>query len=145
VPGFSFYSLAVRKLGSSLRDGDGLLSNFPFGDGDAESYLDNRASSTTKGRPFYSFEEENGDRTASTFSFFDNSDRDDRTDPDFIRWRGELMIASWDGSTPGHVTVYDGISWGWDLYDFAVPEPGTLGCMALGFALLITFRSARFR
>jgi hypothetical protein len=28
--GFSFYSLAVRKLGGSLRDGDGLLTGTPF-------------------------------------------------------------------------------------------------------------------
>lgn len=32
----------------------------------------------------------------------------------FVTWRGNLYISSWDGLTPGTVTVHDGIKWGFD-------------------------------
>ncbi len=31
-----------------------------------------------------------------------------------VTWRGNLYLTSWDGKTPGTITVHDGVEWGFD-------------------------------
>jgi len=115
-----------------------VVTNRPLGGGPTTGYIDPRPNDDTL--PFYwtLAEDANaadGNKTATTYHFFDNSSRNAMTDPDLITWRGELMLASWDGNDPGNVTVYDGIRWGWDLTD-TVPEQSALilcltGCLVI--------------
>lgn len=109
-----------------------VVTNQPLGGGPNTGYIDPRPNDDTL--PFYwTLAEDNdinsGNKTAATYSFFDNSMRNDLTDPDLVIWRGDLMLASWDD--PGIVTVYDGIQWGWDLVD-TVPEPSSLLLLLIG-------------
>jgi hypothetical protein len=114
-----------------------VVTNVPLGGGPITGYIDPRPNDDTL--PFYwtlveDGQPANGNKTATTYHFFDNSSRNLHT-PNFITWRGDLMLASWNGADPGNVTVYDGIRWGWDLQ--AVPEPSSLvmflvGCFGIG-------------
>lgn len=103
-----------------------VVTNVPLGGGPITGYIDPRPNDDSL--PFYwTLVEDNnlnGNKTASTYRFFDNSSRTCLDHPDLITWRAELMLASWDGADPGNVTVYDGIRWGWDLK--CVPEPSSL-------------------
>jgi hypothetical protein len=129
-----------------------VATNRPLGGGPTTGYIDPRPNDDTL--PFYWTLAEDtsaadGNKTATTYHFFDNSSRNATADPDFITWRGELMLASWDGSNPGNVTVYDGIGWGWDLTD-GVPEPSTLvlllvGCVAIGVRRTVSARRCHSR
>ncbi len=59
-------------------------------------------------RPFYYTEEE----TASYGnSFYDFSKRSHPPNSK-VEWTGILHLSSWDGNTPGTVTLHDGIKWG---------------------------------
>jgi len=68
-----------------------------------------------KYRPFYWNEEQIASYTGGkTFDlkFYDFSDRTHL--PTSIEiWTGDLYISSWDGQTPGTVTLHDGVQWGW--------------------------------
>jgi hypothetical protein len=81
-----------------------------------------------------------GNKTDTSYEFFDNSKRPAAGHPDAISWRGELMLASWEDNNAHNVTVYDGLRWGWDMH--TVPEPGSLQllCVALLFAVLSMWR-----
>lgn len=68
-----------------------------------------------KYRPFYYNEEEIADcSNKNTFDlkFYDFSSRY-HPPTSSETWTGDLYIASWDGNTPGTVTLHDGIKWGW--------------------------------
>jgi hypothetical protein len=103
-----------------------VVTNVPLGGGSVTGYIDPRPNDDSL--PFYPDVDYN--KTATTFSFFDTSRRSCGSHPGFITWRGELMLASWDGSDPGNVTVYDGIRWGWDLK--CVPEPTSVVLWVMG-------------
>ena len=67
-----------------------------------------------KSRPFYYNEEEIGARTAKpTFDlkFYDFPKRGHPPNS-FEKWEGTLFLSSWDGNTPGTVSLHDGIKYG---------------------------------
>lgn len=45
--------------------------------------------------------------------FYDFSKRE-HPPTSFVTWRGDLHLSSWDGNSPGTVTLHDGIRWGFD-------------------------------
>src|ERR1035437_2579394 len=47
-----------------------------------------------------------------------------------VVWRGYCYLVSWDGRTPGAVTIHDGIKWGWDAgcADASVTKTGRASC-----------------
>ena len=103
-------------------------TNVPLG-GPTSPYIDPRPNDDTL--PFYWTLAEDGNvnagnKTATTYDFFDNSTRPLTSHPQTITWRGELMLASWDNAEPGNVTVYDGVRWGWDLVSVPEPASGTV-------------------
>ncbi len=123
-----------------------VTTNYPLGGGPVTGYIDPLPNDDTL--PFYWTLPEDGNaldgnKTATTYHFYDNSSRNDRTDPDLINWSGQLMLASWDGNDPGTVYVYDGINWGWTLVD-TVPEPSSVAALLLvgGLALKRQRRTA---
>jgi hypothetical protein len=74
-----------------------------------------------------------GNKTATTYHFYDCSNRTTPSDQGPTFWTGDLLLASWTNpggnwltTTPPaanqNVTIYDGIQWGWSLYD-PIPEP----------------------
>jgi len=68
----------------------------------------------SKTRPFYYNEEQIADRTAKpTFDlkFYDYPKRYHPPDS-FVKWEGTLFLSSWDGNTPGTVSLHDGIKYG---------------------------------
>jgi hypothetical protein len=56
-------------------------------------------------------------------------------------WRGELFLASYDAPNK-KVTVYDGMSWGFDITANA-PEPGTYAMIGVALLLLGLYRRKR--
>lgn len=123
-----------------------VVTNVPFGGGPITGYIDPRPNDDTL--PFYWTLVEDGqplagNKTATTYHFFDNSRRNCRNHPDFVTWRADLMLASWDGADPFNVTVYDGIRWGWDLR--CVPEPGSLVIWFVGVVGIGRHRAVRKR
>jgi hypothetical protein len=111
-------------------------TNVPLG-GNTNFYIDPRPNDDTL--PFYwTLAEDNnandGNKTANTYHFFDQSKRDLSSDT-LKTWRGELMLASWDGNDPGTVYVYDGIRWGWNAKSTdtpPAPEPSSLALLVIG-------------
>jgi hypothetical protein len=90
-----------------------------------------------------------GDKSATTYHFYDNSQRTIVSGSTPITWNGILLLASWPDpggydwinespATGRNVTVYDGISWGWTLTDpdADVPEPAAWTLMIIGFSAL---------
>lgn len=119
-----------------------VTTNRPSG-GTTSPYIDPRPNDDSL--PFYytlpqDTQPGNGDKTASTYHFADNSRRDAKLHPELITWRGDLMLASWTDNNTFDVTVYDGIRWGWNFQ--TVPEPGTLALL-LGAALLLVLQRRR--
>jgi len=129
-----------------------VTTNLPLGGGPTTGYIDPLPNDDTL--PFYWTNPEdgqalNGNKTATTYHFFDNSSRTPPSGSPTTTWNGALLLASW--SDPGGnnwtdatpplgnrtVTIYDGISWGWSLTDPAdagVPELGTWSLMIIGLA-----------
>jgi hypothetical protein len=106
-------------------------TNKPLG-GTTTPYIDPRPNDDTL--PFYwtlaeDGQAANGNKTANTYHFFDNSNRTCTAHPETINWAGELLLASWDNNDPGAVTVYDGVKWGWTLH--CVPEPNSTTTLML--------------
>ena len=59
------------------------------------------------------------DATAGTYNFYDAPSRGYGTS---LSWTAELLLASWSGGpTNKTVTVYDGVSWGWYMQQYAPP------------------------
>lgn len=87
--------------------------------------------------PFYYTEKQHrGNSTDNSTLFFDDWWRKCRDHPDYMWWRAQLFLVTWDGATS--ITVHDGIKWGWDFR--CVPEPGSLLALGVGLASLIALR-----
>jgi hypothetical protein len=115
-------------------------TNAPLG-GATSPYIDPRPNDDTL--PFYYTTPEDtipaangqdqlgGDKGSGTYRFWDRSLRDCRSHPDFITWRGELILASFvDDGVNRNVDVYDGVRWGWDFT--CVPAPSSLVSVLTG-------------
>ena len=62
--------------------------------------------------PFYWTQAE--ETAMGTSLKFSDGSRRSHPPTSFVTWRGDLYITSWDGKTPGVVTIHDGIRWGFD-------------------------------
>jgi hypothetical protein len=144
-----------------------VITNLPLGGGSTNGYIDPLPNDDTL--PFYWTVPEDsasasvagtcgnftqGSKTASTYHFYDCSQRTPPSDTTPTSWTGLLLLASW--TDPGgnnwlttsppvasqNVTIYDGIQWGWNLSDVSnVPEPDSVVLLLTG---LIGFGAWRF-
>src|SRR5262249_44823462 len=137
-----------------------VITNLPLGGGPMTGYIDPLPNDDTL--PFYwtTPEDSNvndGNKTATTYHFFDNSTRSPMTGQfsgTATSWTGDLLLASW--TDPGGnnwltqsppvanqtVTIYDGIHWGGPFPDDAdFPEPDSLFLLLTG---LVSFGFWRF-
>ncbi len=148
----SIYVNWIQVIETNQPTAFGIANGVSTGDG-WYAYIDNGyAAPSVPNNPFYGgLSSGGGGRYAGDWSSF--VDIATRPISSAANWRAQVFLATWspvnayDHTRGGSITLYDGVSWGFDLYPAAVPEPSTAAlCAAATIVLVLSrYRRPRFK